>query len=63
MHRGKGLKENSFKSNLNHTIFTNNDNELVDTKQQDNIISFIRGKLAQFTMFTRIDNPLLSQLK
>ena len=47
--RGKDVKENLFKSDVNNTIFTSNRNELIDFRQKGGFLSSVRGKLARFT--------------
>ena len=57
--RCKHVKENLFRSDINNTILTNNENELMDVIHQGGVLSSVRGKLALFARVSGVDKNML----
>ena len=57
--KGKYVKENLFRSDINKTILTSNTNEFIDVRQQGRVLYSVRGELDRFTRASGADETLL----
>lgn len=53
--RQSDFKDNLFQSEVNHAIFVNNSNELIELRQQGRVISSARDKIAKFCIGSSSD--------
>ena len=59
--RGKDVKENLFRPDINNHIFTKNANELIDFRQEGRDFFSVRGGLARFARASRVDKSHLDR--